>query len=111
MAESRDKAKYSLFSKKDVDKDWAEFVVVMRHLKKERDKVTVTFPQERDQFLTVKVNDEVVCEKLLPGAVQIEDSTFEVSYGERGEVKVNLRKAESGYWMNRWSPLLDRPTP
>jgi len=50
MAESRDKAKYSLFSKKDVDKDWAEFVVVMRHLKKERDKVTVTFPQERDQF-------------------------------------------------------------
>lgn len=95
------------FRKKDLDKNWAQLVVRVNNLHKSRDKITISYPNERTEPLEICINGDPICTKLLPGSVIPSQCSFKTSYGEKGEVKVKLRKSEPEDWMHRWSPSRD----
>lgn len=101
---SLDTCKLIGFRKKDVDRNWSQIVVRVNNLRKRRDIVRVIFPQEKCDPLIVEVNEENYCRKLLPGNILFQFCKYKVKYGDKGEIKIKLRKSEPEDWMHRWSP-------
>jgi hypothetical protein len=102
MASTQEELKIIGDIKRDVDSNWAKFIIRVKNLKKSRDNITVDFPT--DTCVIVRVNGTEIMSRKLPSAVQPTQCQHKVKYKEKGEIVIKLRKAEPGKWLERWSP-------
>ncbi|ESO06588.1 hypothetical protein HELRODRAFT_160775 [Helobdella robusta] len=97
--------------KKDVSQHTAQIVVRINNLIQTRDNIEVIFPNDRDEPLIVRLNGKELCNKILPGPIIQSDCKYSVHYGDKGDIKIKLKKSEPCDWMKRWSPTRETRPP